>query len=133
MVAGGAAPLPLPGTLLGTEMLAIGGISAAAREPTSLTGGGTFMMGGAGVDGGGISSSPSRFASMACRTDFVGPVSKKIIDLACNFIVMRTSLRSTRVFYSQFINKYILLTVLHISFMLLVRRICLKIKAFHLW
>jgi len=54
----------------------MGGISDVARDPLSLTGGGTFMMLGAGA-GGGISSSPSRFASMACNADLGGPVKKE--------------------------------------------------------
>ena len=35
--------------------------------------------------------------------------------------------------FSPNINMYILVIVLHIFCMLLVGRICLKIKAFHLW
>ena len=65
--------VPAPDELLGTETLTMGGISDVAREPLSLTGGGMFMMGGAGAECG-ISSSPSRFASMAWSTDFVGPM-----------------------------------------------------------
>lgn len=56
----------------GRETLAIGGISDVARVPLSLTGGGTLIIAGEGA-GWGISSSPSRFASMACNADLGGP------------------------------------------------------------
>ena len=57
------------------ETLAMGGISEVAREPLSRTGGGTLITGGAGVDDA-PSSSPPRFANMACNVDRGGPTKK---------------------------------------------------------